>query len=744
MTTLHTSGVRVDAVRKVTGAEQFAGDVSLEGMVHACIVRSAERHARIVSIDTTGGLETDGVLGVVTAADLSCALYGRIVRDIPVLAVDKVRYLGEPVAAVVATTRRAAELGADAVVVEYDPLPAVATAEEALRPGAPRVHEEPWRYARAVVTADDAPNLQSRAVRGTRDAAETVLDAAAHVVDATYSTPAGHQGYLEPQCCVARWDADGPGLELWLPNKTPYRLREQLSACLGLPVASIELHPVAIGGDFGGKGSPMAAPLCAELSRLVGRPVRLALRYAEDLAATNPRHPTSVRVRMGCDPDGRLVGLSVDALVDGGAYAGYKPMPEVSLRGIGHAASSYRIGAAYVESRIAYTTTVPKGHARAPGSPQVTFAVESALDELAVRCGLTPWEIRRRNVLRTGEVGHEGVRYAEHRGAEVLERAERSTVPAAAPPGTRYGLGVALYDRPSGLGYTSLRLAAREGGHLDVGVGVPDTGTGSHTVVRDVLAGALELDPTHVHVRHLPSGELPGDQGVGGSRVTATLAAAALLAAERWRARDGDEPVVVELHGEMETPITSYCAQVAQVAVDPATGQIMLLDLLSVVDVGEVVHPSSHQSQVDGGATMGIGFALLEDLQLEDGQVWAANLGEFKIPSASDLPSLRTELLGGGKGVGPANVKPIGELINPPVAPAVANAVFAATGARLRRVPLRAEDVWEACHPAAGSDVGVDAGVDAGVDGAVWGGTDGLVVDEWPAAGSGGERGGGG
>ncbi len=699
-TVVHPSDVRVDAVRKIVGAEEYAGDVSLEGMVHACIVRSSERHARIEAVDTSAALTIDGVLRVVTAGDLDCALYGRIVRDIPVLAVDKVRYLGEPVAAVVATTRRLAELGAAAVVVEYGPLPAVVTADAALEPDAPLVHEAPWEYARAVVSPDDPPNLQSRAARGTRQEAEAALAGAAHVVDETYVTPAGHQGYLEPQCCVARWNAEAGSLELWIPNKTPYRLVEQLAACLGRPAASIELHPVAIGGDFGGKGSPMAGPLCAELSRLVGRPVRLALRYAEDLAATNPRHPTSIRVRMGCDTGGRLVGLVVDAQVDGGAYAGYKPMPEVSLRGIGHAASSYRVDAAYVESRIAYTNTVPKGHARAPGSPQITFAVESALDELALRSGLSPWEIRRRNVLRTGETGHEGVRYAEHRAAEVLERAERSIRPATAPAGTRHGLGIALYDRPTGLGYTSLRLTARADGDLDVGVAVPDTGTGSHTVVREVLAGALALDPACLHVRHLPTGALPGDQGVGGSRVTATLSSAALLAAERWQARGGEDSIVVELRGEAEEPITSYCAQVAQVAVDPTTGELTLLDLLTVVDVGTVVHPASHQSQVDGGATMGIGFALYEDLELDDGQVWASNLGEFKLPSVRDLPSLQTEVLEGGKGVGPANVKSIGELVNPPVAAAIANAVFAATGVRLRRVPLRAEDLWEALYPA--------------------------------------------
>ncbi|MGH2448981.1 MAG: xanthine dehydrogenase family protein molybdopterin-binding subunit, partial [Chloroflexota bacterium] len=521
------------------------------------------------------------------------------------------------------------------------------------------------------------------------------LSLAAHVVDQTYVTPAGHQGYLEPQACVAQWNTDDT-LELWLPNKTPYRLRDQLSACLGIPAGSIELHPVAIGGDFGGKGSPMMAPLCAELSRLSGRPVRLALRYTEDLTSTNPRHPSSIRVRIGCDEDGRLMGLHVDAVLDGGAYAGYKPMPEVALRGVGHAASSYRVAAVCIESRIAYTNTVPKGHARAPGSPQVTFAVESALDELAACSNLSPWELRRRNILAAKEVGHEGIPYVEHRGAAVLQRAAAVSRTVEPPPGMLHGLGVALYDRPTGLGYTSISLTERTDGGVDVGVGVPDTGTGSHTVVRTTLAQALGLDRAMINVRHLPTSDLPGDQGVGGSRVTATLSAAAQRAAERWNTPGHARSITVELHGELDNPVTSYCVQVAQVAVDPATGRIQLLDLLSVVDVASVVHPGSHQSQVDGGAVMGIGFALHEDLELDDGQVWAANLGDFKIPSIRDVPALRTELLTGAQGIGASNVKSIGELLNCAVAPAIANAVFAASGVRLRHLPLRAEDVWQA------------------------------------------------
>jgi CO/xanthine dehydrogenase Mo-binding subunit len=691
----------VDAHRKITGRERFAADVVVDGMVHAALSRSWHAHARIRAVRADGVRSIPGVLGVFTAGDLRAGLYGRIVRDVSVLASNKVRYIGEPVAAVVAVDRNTAEVAASLVEVEYEPIAAVYEPRAALREDAPAVHDAPWQYDGSVVRPGDPRNLQSCTAHGTLETVEDEIAAARWVVDQTYETVTGHQGYLEPQSTVARWLED-QRLELWVPNKTPYRLREQLSACLDIPVENILVHPVAIGGDFGGKGSPMGAPLCAELSRLVDRPVRLALRYHEDLEATSPRHSSSIRVRLGCDGQGRFVGLHVDALLDGGAYAGFKPLPDVVLRGVNRAGSAYRVGKAYVTARIAYTNTVPRGHARSPGSPQVSFAVESAIDELAEASGITPWELRLRNVLRDGEIGHEGVEYRQHRGADVLELARKHVARRDPPPGWRHGWGVALYDRPTELGYTSIRLEERPGGCLSVSVPVPDTGTGSHTVVRDVLSRALHLDPSRIRVEHVPTSDLPGDQGVGGSRVTATLSAAAQDAASRWMGR-GDKTSVVVERSVKESPVISYCAQVAQVAVDVESGFVRLLELLTVVDVADVVCPASHQSQVDGGAAMGIGFALQEDLLMHAGQVGASSLGDFRIPSMRDIPPLLTVLLRDGVGIGPANVKAIGELTNPAVGPAVANAIFDAVGVRVRKLPIAAQAVWEALHDRPGA-----------------------------------------
>lgn len=692
---------RDDAWAKASGAARYVGDLTLPGMLHAALVRSAVPHAGIAGIDVVPARAAPGVAGVFTAADVSPVPYGRSVRDIPILASGKVRFAGERIAAVVAESRQEAEAAAGLVEVTYDSLPAVLSAQDALLPDSPAVHDEPWNYAGAAVRDSDGRNVQSRVVHGSPEATRTALAAAVHVIDRTYSTPSGHQGYLEPQACVAAMDGDR--LRVWATTKSPYRLRSQLADCLGLDPVSIVVHPGLVGGDFGGKGSPMDVPLCAELARLTGRPVKLVLRYGEELTATNPRHPARIRVRAGCDTGGRLTAVDVRALLNGGAYAGFKPLASVNLHGIEDAATAYHVPDLYCESVIAYTNTVPRGHMRSPGAPQAAFALESALDELAALASVNPAEFRRRNFVRAGQASASGKVWAQARGVPTLdaamEQARRGQ--AAAPSGWQHGTGVAAYAREApGLPATSIRLAPLPGGRIRAEVPIPETGTGSHTVVRNLLAAGLAVSPADVEVVHVGTSELPGDPGVGGSRVTVGMADALDRAARAWRERrDAGEPVAVRsgpgASGDpAPPPVSSYCVQVAQVAVDPATGQVKVLDILSAVDVGRIVHPAGHQMQIDGGAVMGYGFACLEDLAEDDGQVTAANLGEFRLPAMADAPALRTVLVEGGRGVTPANVKPVGELTNVPTAAAIANAVADATGCRIRDLPVTAEKVY--------------------------------------------------
>lgn len=697
---MSTGHGREDARAKASGAARYAADLSFPGMLHAAVVRSPVPHARVTGIDARRALAAEDVVGVYTAGDVTDTTYGRAVRDVPILARDTVRFTGERVAAVVARTRRAAEAAALLVDVTYDDLPAVLTPEEALSPGAPAVHEAPWDYPGAAVRAADGQNLQSRAEEGSRAEAEAAVATADYVIDQTYTTQSVHQGYLEPQACIAAVDEDR--VRIWAGNKSPYRLRGQLAEALNLDPAAIDIAPLPIGGDFGGKGSPMEIPLCVELARLTGKPVKLVLRSTEDLTTTNPRHPGRIRVRAGCDATGRLTGVLVSALLNGGAYAGFKPLKNAGLHGIEDCTLAYHVPALHIESRIAYTNTVPRGHMRSPGSPQAVFALESALDELAAAAGLPPAELRRRNLVPPGTPSATGRVWAQARGEQTLDAALEHADPhrARAPAGWKTGTGLALYARETpALADTSLRLVPLDGGRVRAEVPVPDTGTGSHTVVRNLLAGKLGLSPADIEVVHVGTSELPRDAGVGASRVTVGMAAAVDQAARAWRDRAGDgEPVTVtsgpDNPGDPPPALASYCAQVARVAVDPGTGQVKVLELLSAVDVGRIVHPAGHQMQIDGGAVMGFGFACLEDLAERDGDVTAANLGELKLPAMGDLPELVTVLVEGAEGVTSSGVKPVGELTNVAVAPAIANAVADAVGCRIRDLPVTAEKVY--------------------------------------------------
>jgi len=692
---------RTDARQKATGATLYVADVELPNMAYAAVARSSMAHGLIRSIDTSAAAAEPGVVGIFTAEDVTESPYGRGVRDISVLARQKVRYVGERVVAVVAETRAAAERAASLVVIDYEELPAAVTPEAALLEGAPLVHDAPWTFPRAYVKQEDGTNLQSVVKVGERAPVEAALAGSAHVVDATYRTRSVHQGYIEPQACIANYDSEGR-LHIWLTSKSPYRLRNQIADCLGIDEGQIEIEPIALGGDFGGKGSPMDAPLCAELARLTGRPVKLVLRYSEDLVATECRHPTVFRVRVGCDAEGRLTALYHEVLIDGGAYAGYKPSELASIHGVVEA-GGYRIPAFYAEARTTYTHTVPKGHMRAPGAPQANFAAESALDELAAVAGIDPVELRRRNLLRTGEKDANGHSWVEFRGEETLEAALEAVRQPVAPPGWLVGRGLSIYNRGTATGtQTSLCLVPVDGGRLRVEVPVVETGTGSHTVYRELLSKELDFPPEDIEVVQVSTDDLSPDPGAGGSRVTASISLAVDVAVKAWRSRLGDEPVYVVVDERAGPPVGSYGVQVAEVAVDPETGQLKVLEILSTIDVAEIVNPKAHQMQIDGGAAMGFGYACLEDLDEQGGQVWAANLGEFKLPSARDVPAFRTVLVPGGRGVGTANVKNIGETTTPPVAAAIANAVAAATGCRIRELPITAERIYAAMR-AAGS-----------------------------------------
>ncbi len=736
---------RIDGELKIAGRMLYAGDVPLPDVLHAVVLRSPYPHARIDSIDTAAAERMPGVRCVLVGRDVGELRYGRLVRDVPVLAAGKVRFAGERVAVVAAETRAQADRAATAIQVAYTPLPAVFDPDEALAPDAPAVHDEPWAYAGAVCPPRGPRNLQARHVWTGGGDVEAALASAETRLEERFTTSAVHQGYIEPHSCTAWVDSDGH-IHVWASSKSPYRLRAQLSATFGIAEERCEVHAPAIGGDFGGKGSPMDVPLCVVLARRAGRPVRLTQRYAEELTAANPRHASSIAVRAGLS-GGHLRAMDVRAVFNVGAYAGFRPRP--FLHGAHEAGACYRIPAIRIESLLVYTNQVPGGHKRAPGAPQTVFAIESMMDIAARRLRVDPLEFRRRHLLRTGDAAPLGGRWPEVRGPETLaaaERAFRPAFPARVRPSVRFGRGVAVYCRSTRLGATSMRLRVDAAGRIRAEVPIPETGTGSHTMLRTVLARELGMNPARFAVRYVGTADLPYDDGVGGSRVTATVGEAALQAARRLRERAralaalrfgvtegavtpaaggrwtdsasgrsadlaelatfaaerGDElTVAIELQppaageGHADEAL-GFCVQIAQVGVDVETGQVFVYEILTAHDVANVLNPRSHRVQIEGGVVMGLGEALTEDLAIREGKVEAAHLGDYKLPSMRDIPPIRVAYLRGGRGVGANNVKAIGETSNVPVPGALANAVEDAVGVRIRSLPLSAEKIYAA------------------------------------------------
>jgi CO/xanthine dehydrogenase Mo-binding subunit len=564
----------------------------------------------------------------------------------------------------------------------------------------------------------------------------------------TFRVPRGHQGYLEPHACMVRADPSG-GAEIWTSNKNPYLLRGQLAKALNVAEEKLVVHPVWIWGDFGGKGHPMDVSIAYLLSLQAGRPVKMVMSYVEELLAGNPRHPGVITLRTGVKRDGRLCAMDVRAVWDAGAYGAFVPVPFINVAGTREAANCYRVGAMNLEAFAAYTNNVPSGHVRAPGAPSVVFAAESHLDIIAKELGLDPVEFRRRNVLRPGDAAALGEQWEEIRAQETLENAAQAAGWGKPKPGPHFGRGVAMYHRSGGFGDSSSQLTLDETGRLSVHIPTGDSGQGVATVVLQVVAEVLQVAPERVRVILADTNTLPFDGGVGHSRSTNTIGGAAWQAAQELRkillsaaaealetpddhltlengrfiavgdpsrsisfdeaaaralrARGG--PVEVKVRQQSEHGHeTSFCTQIAEVEVDPETGQVKVHRMVTSHETGTVINPVGFQGQIEGGVVYGLGSALMEDLVVEEGKPLTLSLGDYKLPNIQDIPELQSIVLQEPHGPAPFKGRGIGEISNVPTAAAVANAIADAVGVRLFELPLSAEKVYGALKKAQGAE----------------------------------------
>lgn len=739
---------RVEGHDKVTGEAPFYADIVLPNMLWAKNVRSPIPHGRIVSIDASRALRVPGVRAVLTAADIPFKRIGRRLKDTPLLAKDHVLHIGERVAVVAAESLDAAEEGALLVDVEYEELPAVFDALEAMEPDAPLLHPELRSYTGfPEYVPEELRNVHAR-VEINRGDVDEVFAKADLVMEHTFRTGTMHQGFLEPYATVAYIGDDGRA-EFWHSTKAVFRNKDEMSRIIDLPPEEIHFHQVHMGGDFGGKGAPGDAPAAYYLAKMTGRPVKFVTTSSEELTAGTPRHPSFCRIKSGVMRSGTLVARDVLIVYNSGAYGGYRPnVGDGMLPGGAQAGTLYPCPNLRLDGRMVYTNEVPRTYMRSPGQPQAVASVEAHMDLLARELGMDRLEFRLKNAPRNPDGGESPAPPALLRAAAEAvgwNQSSESRVPDSessvsrnSDPGTRkrlIGRGIALAQRNMGGGPGSADLTVNPDGTVTAISAAPDVGTGTLTVVGAVVAESLGISIEAVHVVHGDTDTFSNDTEAGASRMTNAAGHAAIAASDQlkeqlaplaatmlgaesvawtrggWEAANGRFVSFQDLAGEMIRPgdpaghvnvtVTvpggkepERSAQAAEVEVDPETGQVRVLRLASAQAVGTIINETAHQGQIEGCVVQGYGYALTEDLVIEDGRVATTHLGDYKLPTMPDVPPLTTINLP-FHGEGPFGAQAVGETPVVPTPAAIANAVADAIGVPVMQLPISAEHVLE-------------------------------------------------
>jgi CO/xanthine dehydrogenase Mo-binding subunit len=743
--TAHTIGAslpRVGGEGRVTGEMEYTADVKLTDVLHAKLVSLDVARAHLVSIDKSAAEAVPGVRLVMTAADLPQPVprFGPHVDDRPVLAVDEVRYHGEPVAIVAAETKDAAEEGARLVKVEYEELPAVFTVDAALEPGAPLVQDPSIRRP-----DDPLANTNKFSEHhfgwGDVEAAEAEADL---VVEHTYEYPMVTQFAIEPHACQAVPDEDG--ITVWTTTQHLFQVQKILAKVLGMPLAKVRVIAPDCGGGFGGKQWPQMQPAVAFAALRTGRPVKLVLTLEESFQAVR-RTSAKVRIRTGLRSDGTLLFEDVESSFLIGAYADIAD--RVVTKGNWLAGGPYRVQAVRIVARGVLSNTPPATAMRGFGIPETAWAREMNLDEGALALGIDRLEIRLRNLARKGEEFVPGETPADGDWEQTVRRAaELIDWGQPLPDGQGRGLALGCKSGPTtGISYGTVRYLSD--GSAILLSGVSDMGQGARTVFAQIVAEELGVPVERVQVIMGDTSVVPFTQQTSASRSTVLMGNATLQACRDIQARlraaaarlyGVDESEIVAERGlvrlpDREVPMgqvlkealgslggemigngigrkdatpghpikgTAYfyefnCTAI-EVEVDRGTGEITVLRHVAVSDTGKSLNPMQVRGQDDGGAIMGLGHSMMEHYIFDEkGRV--RNLGaiDYRIPTSKDLPrELVTEQIENGDGPGPYGAKGVSEGTILCVAPALGAAVRDAIGIAIRDLPLSPERVWRA------------------------------------------------
>ena len=759
--TIGTIGIktpRLDAVSKATGQAEYSGDIFMQGALCGAILRSPHAHAKILSIDTTKAQKLPGVAVVVTAADTPKKRYGRAINDEYLLATDKVRYIGDEVAAVAAVDQETAEEALKLIEVVYDKLPEFMSPSEALRPGAQAIH-------------DDFPdNIAEKYVieRGNIAAglAESVL-----ILEETFVLPRVNVCYLEPTTCLVSTDESGK-LTVWAPAGSPFRLRDMIAHVLDVPPSKIKVIKPAVGGNFGARQTPKNALIAVLLTLKTGQPVRIEADRSDEFIMARPRTAATIKLKMGFSKDGAILAKQTEIIADNGAYTYAVPLllETMAMR----VDSLYRIVNVQTRVTLVYTNLVPTGPFRGFGNPQMTFAMESMLDMASQNLEIDPLLLRRKNATQKGDITVHGWNISSCGLTECIDKVRQETdwdakrvnwgvensKKAGITGQKKLGIGMACMIHVAGRwvypGFwgSTAYVRVMESGKVIVISGEADVGQGCNTVFAQIAAEELQLPLDRVEIAPLDTDNCPFAMGSFSDRVTILGGGAVRLAAAEAKKQlielaaeyfsvpkdlvvyDHGTLYLQDLPGERELgphgrsrkeevsmftlvrqwkePITgiatyapenvvfrdektrygnnnaayTFAAQVAEVEVDVNTGQIKLLDFTCAHDLGRIINPLGAEGQVEGALAQGVGYALTEEVVFSEGRIANPSFLEYKLPTACDTVLPKVILIESNEPNGPFGAKGVAEPGLVPTAPAIANAIYHATGVRITSLPI--------------------------------------------------------
>jgi len=748
---------RTDAREKATGKLAYGADYPQEGYLHGKILRSPFPHALIKKINVEKAQKLPGVVAVLTAKDVPGRnSFGVVIPDQPVICGDKVRFVGDAVALVAGETEEISYRALSMIEVEYEPLQPVFDPKEALKPEAPLIHDQGNLLVHHKLRKGDVQ----------KGLAESDV-----ILERTYKVPFVEHAYLEPDVVMAIPKPDGT-IRIQGPMQAPFTVRRNVAAVLGIPINKVQVRSIYMGGGFGGKED---APLdigcrAAVLAVKTGRPIRLALEREEVTLQTAKRHPHIMEIKIGAKKDGTIVAFEGTIYNEKGAYASLGPL--VNIHSVIMMPGPYEIPNCKVDGYLCYTNHPFGGAMRGFGAPQVCFAHESIIDELALELGMNPLEIRRKNAFKLGSMTAT---------SQVLDQSVglQETIEACAKAfdwNRRYqeagyldrertrrrgvGIGMGFYRTSFGASFDGCgaNVYVQEDGSVLLYSGITEIGQGSFTVLTQICAEELGICVEDIRLVEPDTDLVPEAGPTVGSRSTTLMGNAIILAArqvkdsimemasemisvpvERLAAKNryiwdcehpenrihfrdvvskcwmkgkrligqgwwAPPPPSLDPETSQGNPyfVYAYSTQMAEVVVDVETGEVEVTDFVAAFDVGKAINPCAVEGQIEGGITMGLGYALMEEIILKDGYIQNLSFQDFLIPTIKDVPQITPIILEVENKLGPYGAKGMGEMPNIPTAPAIVNAIAHACGGRVRSLPADPEKVWRAIREAGG------------------------------------------